>query len=290
MLIMFIYLIALANDHPIPEDIWKVRAGLIVFGLKALGAGLVLSWTAWRLRKPNHIACNLVFIVILTSGCVWQWQTHTQFKDDYTQAQRVHASLPPGQPKPPPPAHPAAAKIDEVPVILERVGAVIASEAEAFKQNFYITYDAFDKSGGFRFRTLSGPEDIQNRRKLLNEFDTANQELLEFFNGLMPHLREMLKTEGVDEPSINTFLDGFNKNGQIDKTVLVRQADARANQAAHEIFNLLEEHWGRWVGDQQNQSMMFMDNETLTRYEQLTSRFLQAITEKDKFSKQLGLP
>ena len=118
-------------------------------------------------------------------------------------------------------------------------------------------------------RTIQTREQLQARRKLVQEFLTANGDYGNFQANAENHFRDELLSQKVSPKAQEQALREFEAR-MLQRHPLaleIRSADAQWGNAILGIIDLLDTNWGDWAYDPLNEAVTFQDDLNTSRYE-----------------------
>ena len=137
--------------------------------------------------------------------------------------------------------------------------------------------------------TLKSKDQLEQRRRALREFLSANAELRSTLLGAEAHLRSEMKRRGVSPAHAEDYIRGF-----LSKTTLalplarqIRDLDDEMGQTALQALDLLESQWGRWRYDTSQQALRFQSKSASEQFNAMMSRLTQIAAEQQKLQKTL---
>ena len=109
---------------------------------------------------------------------------------------------------------------------------------------------------------------LADRRQIVNEFLDANVALENVISNAEDQIRADLANGHVRESKIDAMMSGYHASSayQTSITLKIRQCDDKYGAAMLDVFDTLENNWGRWEADPTVDKIRFKDHATLQTY------------------------
>ena len=148
--------------------------------------------------------------------------------------------------------------------------------------------ELFDKID-FNVGTITETSHIKDRKATLNEFISANAELMDTRKNAEAILTEELNKRAVSQKSIDAYIKGY-REGQTDQHALLLKIDVTNTQSMEvwlRIMDLLESKWGVWEPYPENFSIQTEDEELIEKFNKFLERTDSIANEQAKYIAEL---
>ncbi len=272
--------------------------------LAAIGFPLLLGWLVWLLSRRRRWAGNLVFCLltgIMSLGLLMnlflapRLQAKARQMALMQQVNDLRESAPPGEAL----DTEAMEKLgnvvsgldsysesvsDEKEAIAARVGAQFLRELQAKTQVLLDAQGAYldDEAVSIDATVYTSPEQIGQARELTQAYGQASREMYDYYADLEPHLTQMYETGGLSTREAQKAAQGTVSGiGQqkLALIMLIHRTNAEYAVSLDKFLKLLQDDWGQWGYDEQDDTLWFENDDTLAAYNQLIER-LASLEEK----------
>ena len=148
--------------------------------------------------------------------------------------------------------------------------------------------ELFDKID-FNVGTITETSHIKDRKATLNEFISANAELMDTRKNAEAILTEELNKRAVSQKSIDAYIKGY-RDGQTEQHALLLKIDITNTQSMEvwlSIMDLLESKWGVWEPYPENFSIQTEDEELIEKFNKFLERTDSIANEQAKYIAEL---
>ena len=148
--------------------------------------------------------------------------------------------------------------------------------------------ELFDKID-FNVGTITETSHIKDRKATLNEFISANAELMDTRKNAEAILTEELNKRAVSQKSIDAYIKGY-RDGQTEQHALLLKIDITNTQSMEvwlSIMDLLESKWGVWEPYPENLSIQTEDEELIEKFNKFLERTDSIANEQAKYIEEL---
>jgi hypothetical protein len=148
--------------------------------------------------------------------------------------------------------------------------------------------ELFDKID-FNVGTITETSHIKDRKATLNEFISANAELMDTRKNAEAILTEELNKRAVSQKSIDAYIKGY-RDGQTEQHALLLKIDITNTQSMEvwlSIMDLLESKWGVWEPYPENFSIQTEDEELIDKFNKFLERTDSIANEQAKYIEEL---
>ena len=148
--------------------------------------------------------------------------------------------------------------------------------------------ELFDKID-FNVGTITETSHIKDRKATLNEFISANAELMDTRKNAEAILTEELNKRAVSQKSIDAYIKGY-RDGQTEQHALLLKIDITNTQSMEvwlSIMDLLASKWGVWEPYPENFSIQTEDEELIEKFNKFLERTDSIVNEQAKYIAEL---
>ena len=178
----------------------------------------------------------------------------------------------------------AATKTGEDAIALRALSAMMASLANPTTQ-FVDAFQEFDNAGGWLPDVFKAEADIDARLQQLDELEQANDRLTSKCESLPDLFHDHLRTEGISPARAKQLTDGLRNGLAMKRLVRIRDTDRRLLTAGRQMLLVLEEQWGQWHYDEQEDLIVFDEDAVGETYDSHFMDFSDAVIEQERLQR-----
>lgn len=136
------------------------------------------------------------------------------------------------------------------------------------------------EAGIFDFESLTNRNELAIRRRAILDLKTANAQLRELLTNRTAIAISELRSRGVPEDKIQSFVEGFSRSETQALTVKLRSYVDDYCDACVSLQDVLDKHWGKWRFDSTLGTVVFDDPSVQNEFGHLAKSIL-AIRKKE---------
>lgn len=146
----------------------------------------------------------------------------------------------------------------------------------------------FDNAGGLEGGTLTPREAFNERRRLLESAISAHAQVLVYVRGEPASLREQLTASELNPAALQSAIDGDAERHRA--TLEFVEAEEKLHAVFNEYLNFLDERWGQWEYDGDEDMMRFEEDDAVEGYLDIIGRMRALAAEvQEKLAKSQEL-
>lgn len=173
--------------------------------------------------------------------------------------------------------------------ILLQVSAEISQLTSAWAARFEKQARVFTEANLLDLASMDTKAEVAERKQKADGFLAATIEFRDDIANLETSVRKILADTSLDEEMQTQFLKTFLANSKSDREIVVqvREQDVRVATATHDLLDLLETTWGKWIHDPDDRITEFDTKELAEQFNQLTKDLMNASTESRQLQDML---
>ena len=169
------------------------------------------------------------------------------------------------------------------------VNATIAASRTLIEplNDYNAAFATFQNAGGMDPGTMDSKENIAARIKLAAAFASANEGLLKALVASPEQLRSTLESRGHSRDRIDRAVVAYRRESQLELTLKIRETDRELCKTFIGLLELLNEAWGQWQYDADEEQTLFERDEHIDRFNAMQERMLEIVEQQTTLQRQL---
>ncbi|MDM8558192.1 hypothetical protein [Candidatus Parabeggiatoa sp. HSG14] len=154
-------------------------------------------------------------------------------------------------------------------------------------KEYHASSSAVINAGGIAPKTFTSTEDIQQRLKLFERFEKANDKLDTASQSQAQKIHEYLLLSGENPESAEQLVQTWKRSTPLTLAKKIREVEHRLIKTNQSILKLLFSQWGEWSYDSTSQQVLFNSENTVNQYNLLMEALFSIIDEQQSLQKEM---
>lgn len=137
----------------------------------------------------------------------------------------------------------------------------------------------------FEVGTITGPDDIAQRRAQLGKLHDAQSDVIAYLQGFDTHCRDALAKDNFSSDFVNGAVTGARKSGHIDLLITLWQTNSKLTDDYVTILDYLTKTHDKW--SPKNGKIIFSDDASLAGYQDIAKQLKSDAKQVGELQKQL---
>jgi len=171
--------------------------------------------------------------------------------------------------------------------LLLAVSEVMNTTVRGPLKEYHVSSSAVVNAGGLDPKTITSTDDIQQRLKLFERFEKANDKLDTASQSQEQKIHEHLLFSGEKPESVEQLVQTWKRSTQLKLAKKIREVERRLIKTSQSILKLLFSQWGEWSYDSASQQVWFNSENSMNQYNLLMETLFSIIDEQQSLQKEL---
>ncbi|MCC6360310.1 MAG: hypothetical protein IT450_16325 [Phycisphaerales bacterium] len=172
--------------------------------------------------------------------------------------------------------------------LLTQAALELAQEQEEADAEYLMAIEAFEDAGGIDEADLTSRDTIRERLELLTEARRRHDVVLKLANSTVDDLEARAGRDVIERlprRAGREFVADATETQQL--TVSIESAEAELNVLFESILQLLDQSWGQWKHDEENDTLVFEADEHTERYDAIIEEINRVMDRQNALRDQL---
>ncbi len=158
---------------------------------------------------------------------------------------------------------------------------------KASLNEYQTSLNAVNNAGGIDPEKITSTDDIQQRLKLFEIFEEANEKFDTTYQSLEQQIHERLLSFGETPEKAAQLVQIWKMRERPTLVKKIRDTDRRLIKTSRSVLELFLNQWGKWSYDVESQIISFNNDDAVVQYNQLIETLSSITHEQESLQKEL---